>query len=45
MAAPQFNFWAIRYEFHVVPGGHDWNEWDQRLPSVFQSLFEHIGPN
>jgi putative tributyrin esterase len=35
----------FRYEFHVVPGGHDWNEWDQRLPSVFQSLFEHIGPN
>jgi putative tributyrin esterase len=35
----------FRYEFHVVPGGHDWNQWDQRLPSVFRSLFEHIGPN
>jgi putative tributyrin esterase len=35
----------FRYEFHVVPGGHDWNQWDQRLPSVFQSLFEHMGSN
>lgn len=35
----------FRYEFHVVPGGHDWNQWDQRLPSVFQSLFEHLGSN
>ncbi len=33
----------FRYEFHVVPGGHDWNQWDARLPSVFQSLFEHLG--
>lgn len=35
----------FRYEFHVVPGGHDWNQWDERLPSVFQSLWEHIGSN
>lgn len=35
----------FRFEFHVVPGGHDWNQWDQRLPSVFQSLFEHMGSN
>jgi putative tributyrin esterase len=33
----------FRYEFHVVPGGHDWNQWDQRLPGVFQRLFEYIG--
>jgi putative tributyrin esterase len=35
----------FRYEFHVVSGGHDWNQWDERLPSVFQSLWEHIGSN
>jgi putative tributyrin esterase len=35
----------FRYEFHVVPGGHDWNQWDARLPSVFQSLFDHLGSN
>jgi putative tributyrin esterase len=33
----------FRYEFHVVPGGHDWNQWDNRLPAAFQSLFEHRG--
>ncbi len=35
----------FRYEFHVVPGGHDWNQWDKRLPIVFQSLFERLGSN
>jgi len=35
----------FRYEFHVVPGGHDWNQWDKRLPNVFQSLFGHLGSN
>jgi putative tributyrin esterase len=33
----------FRYEFHVVPGGHDWNQWDKRLPSMFESLREHLG--
>jgi putative tributyrin esterase len=35
----------FRYEFHIVRGGHDWNQWDQQLPSVFQRLFEHFGSN
>jgi len=35
----------FRYEFHVVPGGHDWNQWDKRLPGVFQSMFDHLGSN
>jgi len=35
----------FRFEFHVVPGGHDWNQWDERLPVVFKTLFEHIGSN
>ena len=33
----------FRFEFHVVPGGHNWNQWDERLPSVFQSLWAHLG--
>ena len=35
----------FRYEFHVVQGGHDWNQWDKQLPSMFQSLLAHIGSN
>ncbi len=35
----------FRYEFHVVPGGHDWNQWNQRIPAVFQGLFAHLGAN
>lgn len=48
---PNRNFAALlgqrhfRYEFHVVPGGHDWNQWDKQLPGVFQSMFEHLGSN
>jgi S-formylglutathione hydrolase FrmB len=32
----------FHYEFHAVPGGHDWNQWNAQLPSLFQSLLEHI---
>ena len=35
----------FRFEFHVAPGGHDWNQWNKRLPAVFQSLWEHLGSN
>ncbi|HXZ79155.1 MAG TPA: alpha/beta hydrolase-fold protein [Terriglobales bacterium] len=30
------------FEFHAGPGGHDWNQWNQRLPSLFQSLLAHM---
>jgi putative tributyrin esterase len=30
------------YEFHVVPGGHNWNQWNEQLAQCFQSLLEHI---
>jgi putative tributyrin esterase len=33
----------LPYEFHESPGGHDWNQWDKRLPGVFQSLLDHQG--
>ncbi|SPE45132.1 putative Esterase [Candidatus Sulfotelmatobacter sp. SbA7] len=35
----------FRYEFHVVPGGHNWNQWDGRLSGVFQGLVDHLGSN
>jgi putative tributyrin esterase len=35
----------FQYEFHLAPGGHDWHQWEQRLPGMFQSLREHLGPN
>lgn len=32
----------FHYEFHAIPGGHDWNQWNERLPALFQSLFAHM---
>ncbi len=32
----------FQYEFHTGPGGHDWNQWNARLPDVFQSLQSHL---
>jgi len=32
----------LAHEFHVVPGGHDWNQWNNELPKVFESLQRHI---
>jgi len=34
----------FRYEFHSVPGGHNWNQWNAWLPQMFRSLMEHFGP-
>ncbi len=33
----------FRYEFHVNPGGHDWNQWNAHLTSIFARLSEHMG--
>ena len=30
------------YEFHTAPGGHDWSQWNLQIPSLFQSLEEHL---
>jgi putative tributyrin esterase len=32
----------FQYEFHSASGGHDWTQWNERLPGLFQSLQEHI---
>jgi putative tributyrin esterase len=31
----------FQYEFHTAPGDHNWNQWNERLPGLFQSLSEH----
>lgn len=33
----------LRYEFHIVPGGHNWVQWNARLDDCFSSLLEHLG--
>jgi putative tributyrin esterase len=35
----------FRYEFHTVPGGHDWNQWNAWLPTLFRSLTERMNSN
>lgn len=32
----------FQYEFHTAPGDHNWIQWDERLPGLFQSLTEHF---
>ncbi len=32
----------LKYEFHSGPGSHDWNQWNGRLPGVFESLLLHL---
>jgi S-formylglutathione hydrolase FrmB len=34
----------IGHEFHVVPGCHNWTQWNERLDSCFHSLLEHMTP-
>jgi putative tributyrin esterase len=33
---------GLRYEFHAVPGGHDWGQWNRRLPALFEGLRQHV---
>lgn len=30
----------IKHEFLVVPGGHNWEQWNKRLDDLFKSLFD-----
>jgi putative tributyrin esterase len=32
----------FHYEFHTMPGAHDWNQWNAWLPALFSNLAEHI---
>jgi enterochelin esterase-like enzyme len=31
---------GIAHEFHVMPGGHDWGEWNEALPALIQGIGE-----
>lgn len=33
---------GFAYEFHTMPGGHDWNEWDAQVPGCFERLMEKV---
>ena len=35
----------FRYEFNAAPGDHNWTQWNERLPRLFQSLSEHFPPS
>lgn len=35
----------FHYEFHTVPGGHEWNQWDRNIPDLMTSLLQHISKN
>lgn len=32
-------------EFHALPGGHAWNQWNRQVPLVFESLALHLPGN
>jgi len=34
--------YKIIHEFHEVPGGHDWNQWNTNLTGLFESLRTHL---
>ncbi len=34
----------FRFEFHAVPGHHDWNQWNAWLPNLFRSLADQMHP-
>ncbi|HMK20750.1 MAG TPA: alpha/beta hydrolase family protein, partial [Terriglobales bacterium] len=34
---------GFHYEFHIVPGGHNWMQWGARLDECFARLLEHVG--
>jgi putative tributyrin esterase len=33
----------LQCEFHVVAGGHEWKQWNQQLPSLFEILLRRVG--
>ena len=30
------------HEFHTGPGGHDWNQWNGRVPALIDSVMQHL---
>jgi putative tributyrin esterase len=35
----------VKHRFTTTHGGHDWAQWNRRLPELFENLSEHIGAN
>jgi putative tributyrin esterase len=35
----------FRHEFHTIPGGHNWEQWNGWLPALFRSLDLHMKPS
>jgi len=33
----------LQYEFHIVPGGHDWKQWNNQLPRLLERLLRRVG--
>jgi S-formylglutathione hydrolase FrmB len=33
----------FRYEFHIVTGGHNWNQWNAQVPACFRALIQRLG--
>ena len=33
------------YEFHTMPGSHDWNQWNRDLPDLMKSLITYLKPD
>ena len=34
--------YGIAHEFHIAPGGHEWNRWSAETQSLFQTLRRHL---
>jgi putative tributyrin esterase len=35
---------GFTYEFHTAPGDHNWMQWNEQVPRVFESLLKHVKP-
>jgi S-formylglutathione hydrolase FrmB len=33
---------GFAYEFHIMPGGHDWTEWNAQIQGCFESLLKAL---
>jgi len=40
--AAQLQKRGIPSEFHTLPGGHNWDQWDRQLPGLEASLLQHL---
>ncbi len=36
---------GFAYEFHILPGGHDWGQWNAAVPGCFAEMIAKLGMN